>query len=88
VPEPFRERVFEKFFRVEHYLDRDRKDVRGTGIGLYLCREIVEAHGGSIWCAPGEAGVGTVFASWLNSNVLVGTRRTTPGLGPWSARRA
>jgi NtrC-family two-component system sensor histidine kinase KinB len=69
VPEPFRERVFEKFFRVEHHLDRDRKDVRGTGIGLYLCREIVEAHDGSIWCAPGEAGVGTIFAFRLKSNV-------------------
>jgi NtrC-family two-component system sensor histidine kinase KinB len=62
VPEPFRERIFEKFFRVEHHLDRASEGVRGTGIGLYLCREIVKAHGGSIWCEPAEGGVGTVVA--------------------------
>jgi NtrC-family two-component system sensor histidine kinase KinB len=62
VPEAFRERVFEKFFRVEDHLERAPKGVRGTGIGLYLCREIVKAHGGSIRCEPGEGGVGTTFA--------------------------
>ena len=62
VPEAFRERVFEKFFRVEHHLDRGREGVRGTGIGLYLCREVIKAHGGSIWCEPAQGGVGTVIA--------------------------
>jgi NtrC-family two-component system sensor histidine kinase KinB len=50
IPAEFRERVFEKFFRVEHQRGDDRDGVRGTGIGLYLCREIVKAHGGSIRC--------------------------------------
>jgi two-component system, NtrC family, sensor histidine kinase KinB len=68
VPEPFRERVFEKFFRVEHHLDRAPEGVRGTGIGLYLCREVVKAHGGSIWCEPAEGGVGTVVAFWLKAD--------------------
>ncbi|WP_159452250.1 sensor histidine kinase [Singulisphaera sp. GP187] len=62
VPEAFRERVFGKFFRIEHHLDRASNSVRGTGIGLYLCREIVKAHGGSIWCEPAEGGHGTTFA--------------------------
>ena len=62
VPEAFRTRVFEKFFRVEHHLDSAPKGVPGTGIGLYLCREIVKAHGGSIWCEPAEFGRGTTFA--------------------------
>jgi NtrC-family two-component system sensor histidine kinase KinB len=39
VPAEFRERVFEKFFRVEHHLGQRDNGVRGTGIGLYLCRE-------------------------------------------------
>jgi NtrC-family two-component system sensor histidine kinase KinB len=59
IPPEFRERVFEKFFRVEHHQEQDRDGVRGTGIGLYLCREIVKAHGGSIRCEPGEGGAGT-----------------------------
>lgn len=67
VPEAFRERIFEKFFRVEHHLDRTPEGVRGTGIGLYLCREVVKAHGGSIWCEPVEGGIGTVVAFRLKA---------------------
>jgi two-component system, NtrC family, sensor histidine kinase KinB len=62
VPEPFRERIFEKFFRVEHHVESAPEGVRGTGIGLYLCREVIKAHGGSIWCEPAQGGVGTVIA--------------------------
>jgi NtrC-family two-component system sensor histidine kinase KinB len=65
VPAEFRERVFEKFFRVEHQAGRGENGVRGTGIGLYLCREIVRAHGGSIACEPGENGTGTRIAITL-----------------------
>jgi NtrC-family two-component system sensor histidine kinase KinB len=58
IPENFRERVFEKFFRVEHHLGQRDRGVRGTGIGLYLCREIMKAHGGSIRCES-DTGEGT-----------------------------
>jgi NtrC-family two-component system sensor histidine kinase KinB len=65
IPVQFRERVFEKFFRVEHHRRADAKDRKGTGIGLYLCKHIITAHGGNIWCDAGEHGVGTRIAITL-----------------------
>ncbi len=62
VPAEFRERVFEKFFRVEDHTGQRAAGVRGTGIGLYLCREIIRAHGGTITCAPADTGAGTRIA--------------------------
>jgi NtrC-family two-component system sensor histidine kinase KinB len=66
IPPEQRERVFEKFYRVEDHLPDGPKGVRGTGIGLYLCREIIEAHGGVISCEPGDNGHGTRIAITLN----------------------
>ncbi len=65
VPAEFRERIFEKFFRVEDQRGDHRNGVRGTGIGLYLCREIVRAHGGAVRCEPGDDGRGTRIAFTL-----------------------
>jgi len=67
IPVQFRERVFEKFFRVEHHRRVDAKDRKGTGVGLYLCKHIITAHGGNIWCDAGENGVGTRIAITLPS---------------------
>lgn len=65
IPEEFRQRVFEKFFRVEHHHLAREESPRGTGIGLYLCKEIVEMHGGAIECTAGPNGAGTRVALWL-----------------------
>jgi NtrC-family two-component system sensor histidine kinase KinB len=67
IPLALRERVFDKFFRVEDHRPDGPKGVRGTGIGLYLCREIIEAHGGTISCEAGAGGHGTRIAISLPS---------------------
>jgi NtrC-family two-component system sensor histidine kinase KinB len=59
IPAEFRERVFEKFFRIEDNRSEGQQGVRGAGIGLYLCRQIIDAHGGSIRCEAGVNGRGT-----------------------------
>ncbi len=53
------ERIFDKFYRV---LSTKRKgtSTMGTGLGLAVCRGLVEAHGGRIW-AENRAGGGAVF---------------------------
>jgi PAS domain S-box-containing protein len=53
VPPDEVERIFEKFYRVH---DEHTKTKRGTGLGLFNIRRIVETHGGKIWCEtkPGE----------------------------------
>ncbi len=51
-------RVFDKFFRVEGGLVRKTS---GIGLGLYICKSIVEAHGGQIW-AKSTLGEGSTFS--------------------------
>jgi NtrC-family two-component system sensor histidine kinase KinB len=59
IPPDFRSRVFDKFFRLEHHHADVRSGARGAGIGLYMCRQIVELHGGTIACEAGDGDSGT-----------------------------
>jgi K+-sensing histidine kinase KdpD len=47
--------VFDRFYRGEH---ERVKSVRGAGLGLSVCQEIIQAHGGRIWLES-TAGAGT-----------------------------
>jgi len=64
IPVEARERVFQIFQRLH-----TRTDYPGTGVGLALCRRIVERHGGRIWIAPTD-GAGTEFRFTLPERAL------------------
>lgn len=57
IPKEHLPKVFERFHRVDN---RDTRTVGGTGIGLYLVKHLVEAHGGKIW-VESEHGKGSSF---------------------------
>jgi PAS domain S-box-containing protein len=50
-------KIFEKFYQAGK---KDSEDVKGTGIGLAIVREIVELHKGKVW-AESEKGMGSRF---------------------------
>lgn len=57
IPKEHIEKLFDRFHRIDN---RDTRKVGGTGIGLYLVKHLVEAHGGRIW-VESEEGKGSSF---------------------------
>ena len=57
IPLRDQERIFERFYKVEDSL---AKPTQGTGLGLYICKTTIEAHGGRIW-VESELGKGCRF---------------------------
>jgi PAS domain S-box-containing protein len=73
LPEDELDRIFERFYRVEGALSRK---TQGTGLGLYLARAVVEAHGGQIF-VESKPGKGSTFRFTL-------PRESTPATKPTS----
>lgn len=57
IPEYQQKKVFTKFFRGDNIM---KVETEGTGLGLFIAKNIIEAHGGKIWFES-EKGKGSVF---------------------------
>ncbi len=71
VPEDLRELIFDRFVQTE---EGRRARGRGIGLGLTICREVVRAHGGTIWVEPSTSG-GATFKVLLPSALLMPSGR-------------
>jgi signal transduction histidine kinase len=60
IPENQRGRIFSRFMRADN---TQMYDIKGTGLGLYLCRELVERHEGRIWFKSVEGQGSTFYVS-------------------------
>jgi len=58
IPVDHLERIFDRFHRVDTRLTRE---VGGLGLGLTICKRIVEMHDGIIWAENRQNGTGSVF---------------------------
>jgi signal transduction histidine kinase len=57
IPPEHVERVFDRFFQVD---SASTRDVGGSGLGLSICKAIIEAHRGQIW-VESQVGIGSTF---------------------------
>ena len=57
IPEHQQALIFGRFMRADN---AQAAGISGTGLGLYLCRELIERHGGRLWFQSSE-GVGSTF---------------------------
>ncbi|MBU1292353.1 PAS domain-containing protein [Patescibacteria group bacterium] len=61
IPKDQQKRIFDKFFRTNNAI---RLETEGTGLGLFICKNIIKAHGGRIWFES-EKDKGSIFCFTL-----------------------
>lgn len=74
IPSNVMNNLFHKFYRSH----RSRETVSGTGIGLYICKAIVESHGGSVG-VKSAVGQGSIFTFSLPIYATVADKLTADG---------
>jgi len=57
IPEDQQKRVFSKFFRAENAI---RTETEGSGLGLFIAKNVIEAHNGKVWFESKEK-KGSIF---------------------------
>ena len=64
IPEKYQAKIFDRFFRIQG----SQQTTRGTGLGLFICKQIIQAHNGKIDLVS-RVGEGSTFSIYLPERV-------------------
>lgn len=57
IPRKYQKKVFRIFYRIRH----SGKTIRGSGLGLFIVRNVIRLHGGKVWIDSPGTGKGSTF---------------------------